>query len=447
MSYHGLGMPKWKSYTLTSPELTHILREPSKSIMTRKKERIDMADVTYMIRNDDTRINEGVSYLQRGINPHIDVMYNNSAGGSRTTTMPNIQSGSVYKVMKDGAFRPPEFRLEDLQARSRSRRPETSAITNPGIRSGYNIHNLVDMIDKEEINSSIDKTKINYISVRPTAVYKMQLPQEIFTGNAIIKDVNHISASAGLRGPSDGSIMRIATNDPLQASKDPLLSSATANLGMMGDTNRGDNIDINNYIKDNIILENISPNFSISVYNPSSQNYSEVFGSTRDRLNIAVQSSMNNPISLTREDGTQIKIKDYRWQIVHSAVGGDNLVLHLQNTPDIELERNTPLYAVGTNTSGNTKVERFHTVDPIMENKVKTSATSSVSMGFGRKEAIHDHERNVNLRGMGSVGSMTENFGSGVPTISNHNIPTLSTRGSQMRQAALGEMGSRFSRH
>lgn len=447
MSGSGVQMPKLRGFQMGSVEPPSlILREPPRSIHTRKKERIDMADVTHMIRNDDSRINEGVSYLARGINPHIDVMYNNSGGGSRTTTMPNIQSGSVYKVMKDGAFRPPMFKQEDLLPLSRQRRPETSAITNPGIRSGYNIHNLVDMIDQEEVKSSIDKTKLNYIAVRPTAVYKMQLPTEVFTSNAINQDVMRMSASAGVRGPSDGIIARIMpTNDPMEASKNPLLSTATANLGMMGDTSRDDNIDSNNYIKDNIILQNISPNFSIMVHNPSTNNYSEVFASTRDRLNIAVQSSLNRPISLTREDGTQIKVKDYRWQIVQSAVGGDNLVIHLQNTPDIELERNMPLYAMGTNVSGNSKVERLHTLDPVMESKLKTSATSGVSMNYGRKDAIHDIERNVKLRGMGSVGYAMENFGS-VPSTLAHQIPTLSSKGMEVKQAAAQEMGSRYSR-
>lgn len=445
MSGSGVQMPKWKSYTLPSVEQIHILREPPKSIHTRKKERVDMSNVNYMLRNDDTRINEGVAYLQRGVNPHVDVMYNNSAGGNRTTTMANIQASNPYKVMKDGAFRPPIFTQEDLLPLSRQRRPETIGITNPGIRSGYNIHNLVDMIDKEEIHAAVDVEKLNYIAVRPTAVYKMQLPQEVFTANAINQNVIHTSASAGVRGPTDDNISRMATNEPIQASKDPLLSSATANVALMGDVNRNDNIDINNYIKDNIILENISPNFSILIYNPSTQNYSEVFGSTRDRLNIAVQSSLNKPIDLTRDDGTQIKIKDYRWQIVTSAVGRDNLVLQLQNTPDIELERNTPLYAMGSNVSGNTKVERFHTLDPLMENKIKTSATSSASMNYGRKDAIHDKERNIQLRGMGSLGSSMENFGN-IPTVQSHNIPTLSSRGLEVRQSASQEMSNRYAR-
>src|SRR5438105_3535685 len=111
----GVQMPKWKSYTLPSWDQIHILRSPPKSIHTRKKERIDMSDVTYMVRNDDSRINEGVSYLQRGINPMVDVMYNNAGGGGggRTNSMPNIQASNPYKVMKDGAFRPPIITLED----------------------------------------------------------------------------------------------------------------------------------------------------------------------------------------------------------------------------------------------------------------------------------------------------------------------------------------------
>lgn len=446
MSGSGVQLPKWKSYTLPSWEQVHILREPPKSIHTRKKERVDMSNVNYMIRNDDTRINEGVAYLQRGVNPHVDVMYNNvgGGGGGRTTTMPNVQASNPYKVMKDGAFRPPIFTQEDLLPLSRQRRPETVGITNPGIRSGYNIHNLVDMMDKEEVHSAVDGEKLNYIAVRPTAVYKMQLPQEVFTSNAINKDVIRTSASAGFMGEQHGGISRMSYNDPYQASKDPLLSTTTTNIALMGgDINRDETINLNNYIKDNIILENISPNFSIVLYNPSTQNYSEVFGSTRDRLNIAVQSSLNRPIDLTREDGTQIKIKDYRWQIVTSAVGRDNLVLQIQNTPDIELNRNTPLYAVGSNVSGSSKVERFHTMDPVMEDRVKTSATSSVSMRYGRNDTIHDKERNVKLRGMGSYGSSMENFGS-VPTVQSHSIPTLTSRGLEVRQAASQEMGSRY---
>ncbi|MDD4930575.1 MAG: hypothetical protein PHG66_00270 [Candidatus Colwellbacteria bacterium] len=444
----GVQMPKRCSYVLPSVESFHILRAPSSSIHTRKKERIDMSDVTWMIRNDDSRINEGISYLQKGVNPMIDVSYNtNGMGGSRLTTMSNSVQGSIpYKVMRNGSFRPPIFTQEDLLPLSRQRRSETAAITNPGIRSGFSIHNLQSQIDVGAVNAAIDKEKINYISARPTAVYRMEIPQEVFSGHRL-KDPLKVSASAGYMGNQNYDIARVAPqNSPMEASRDRLDVSAAPNVNNPNaNTTRDDSIDINNYIKDNIILKNISPNFRIMVFDSNNKNYSEVFSSIKEKLNIAVQSSLNNPISLARSDGTQIKIKDYRWQIVTSAVGGDNLVLLPQNAPDLQLERNTPLYAVGTNTSGYTKQERFHTIDPLMGSQVQASAGSGVSMRYGRQEAIHDVERNMNLRGMGTVGGHS-NMGS-MPIQQNHDIPTLSSKNISVKQAAAQEMGSRYNQY
>ena len=440
MAYSGVALPKWKSYTMGSIEPPPlILRDPPKSIHTRKKERVDMSNVNYMIRNDDTRINEGVAYLQRGINPHTDVMYNNAGGGGggRTTTMANVQASNPYKVMKDGAFRPPLFTQEDILPLSRQRRPETMAITNPGLRNGYNVHNLVSVIDRGEIHTSIDKEKINYVSVRPTASFKMQLPTEVFPLSAIHENITHIEANAGYRGQNFDN--RIHGNNPLAANKNPLLNTRTTNISLMGgDVNRDENIDINNYIKDNVLLKNISPNFSILIYNPSNQNYSEVFSSTRERLNLAVQSSLGRPLSLQRDDGTFIKIKDYVVKTVTAPVGGDNLIIQLNNSPDIELERNTPLYAVGSNISGNKKIEHSY-VDPVMNERINTSATSSISMRYGRNESVHDKERNIQLRGMGSVGSFTENFSA--PMVQRHSIPTLKTK-----QIAAQDLANRYAK-
>lgn len=503
MSGSGVQLPKWKSYTLPSVEGVHILREPPKSIHTRKKERVDMSDVTYMIRHDDSRINEGVSYLQRGVNPHTDVMYNNSGGGSRTNTFQNIQASNPYKVMKDGAFRPPIFTQEDILPLSRQRRSETAAITNPGIRSGYNIHNLESVIDKGEIHSSVDGEKLNYIAVRPTAVFKMQLPQEVFTSYAINDTTLNTSASSNIfiNRKDDLSENRF---DSSITSKNPLLSSTTTNIALSGgDINRTSDIDFDSYIKDNIILQNISPNFSILLYNPQTMSYNEVLGTTKDRLNIAVQSSLNRPIDLTREDGTPIKIKDYQWKIVQSAVGGDNLVLQILDSDvkikdvdyrwktvqsavggdnlshksidsdmkikdvdyrwktvqsavgksglvvnldgkEMELQRNVPLYAAQSTVTGMKKDERVHENDPNTRERMNISASSSSSLGYGRKEAIHDKERNVQLRGMGSVGSSMQNFGS-VPTVNMHSIPQLSSKNLQTMKAAHFEGGGRYS--
>lgn len=473
MSGSGVQLPKWKSYTLPSVEGVHILREPPKSIHTRKKERIDMSDVTYMIRHDDSRINEGVSYLQRGINPHTDVMYNNSGGGSRTNTFQNIQASNPYKVMKDGAFRPPIFTQEDILPLSRQRRSETAAITNPGIRSGFNVHNLESVFDKAEVHSSVDGEKLNYIAVRPTAVFKMQLPQEVFTSYAINDTTLNTSASSNIfiNRKDDLSENRF---DSSITSKNPLLSSTTTNIALSGgDIDRTSDIDFDSYIKDNIILQNISPNFSILLYNPQTMSYNEVLGTTKDRLNIAVQSSLNRPIYLTREDGTPVKIKDYQWKIVQSAVGGDNLVLQILDSDvkikdvdyrwktvqsavgksglvvnldgkEMELERNVPLYSAQSTVTGMKREERFHENDPNTRERMNISASSSSSLGYGRKDAIHDKDRNIQLRGMGSVGSSMQNFGS-VPTVNMHSIPQLSSKNLQTMKTAHFEGGGRYS--
>lgn len=446
MSGSGVQLPKWKSYTLPSWEQVHILREPPKSIHTRKKERVDMSNVNYMIRNDDTRINEGINYLQRGVNPMVDVMYNNvgGGGGNKTTSFANIQASNPYKVMKDGAFRPPIFTQKDLLPLSRMARPDTAVITNPGVRDGYNVPNLMDSVDKQQIHSSVDVMKSSYLSVRPTAVFKMQLPQEVFTANAINEDFIQTSASTAISAQNDekSRMMYRNINDPTQASKDALLKSATSNIGMAGDVYRDDNIDINNYIKDNVILKNISPNFSVLIYNPNNKNYSEVFASTKEKVNIAVQSSMNKPIDLTREDGTSVKLKEYRWQIVQSAAGRDNLVLQILNSPELMLDRNVPLYAAGSNISGFSKNEYMHTSDPITDQKVKTSAFSSSSLGYGRRETIHDTEHNIKLRGMGSVGSMIDNVGA-IPSVYNRGLPTLSSKAHDVRQEAFNYIQNR----
>ncbi len=444
----GVQMPKWKSYTMPSWELNHIARDPPKSIHTRKKERVEMGDVTYMIRNDDSRINEGVNYLARGVNPMVDVMYNNvgGGGGGKTNTMANIQASNPYKVMN---VRPPMFTQEDLLPLSRQRRPETSAITNPGIRSGFNINNLMDQTDRQEIKTAINKEKLNYIAVRPTAMYRMELPSEvfsngIFSSNAINKDKINVAAVSGLVGNQDYNTSRdMITNIPLQAGKDARNTTASSNINRLENIDRNDNIDENNYIKDNVILKDIKPNFSVLLYDPGNKNYSEVFGSIKDKINIAVQSSLNRPIDLTREDGTPIKLKDYRWKVVYSAVSNDKLVLQPINSPDFELERNLPLYAAGTNISGNTKEERIHLSDPIMDNKIKTSVGSSVSMNYGKKESIYNDERNIKLRGLGSIGGFRENFGT-IPTTDLHNIPTLTSKKMDVKQLAAQAASERY---
>src|SRR5579872_3081075 len=68
----------------------HIYKDPPKSITTRRHEPVTEADVLWMTRpdgsaSDPTRINEAISYYAKGINPSVEIEYQNrGAGGSKT---------------------------------------------------------------------------------------------------------------------------------------------------------------------------------------------------------------------------------------------------------------------------------------------------------------------------------------------------------------------------
>jgi len=116
----GINLPSW--------ELPHIYRDPPKAIFTRKKERVEMGDVSYNIREDESRINDAIMNYARGINPAVGVDYQNRQ--QQLTSMSQFAASNPYKV--NHSFRPPMFKQEDLLPLSRQKHPYTTATTNPG---------------------------------------------------------------------------------------------------------------------------------------------------------------------------------------------------------------------------------------------------------------------------------------------------------------------------
>ena len=433
MSGSGVQMPKWKSFTLPSWDQVHILREPPKSIHTRKKERVDMSNVNYMIRNDDSRINEGVSYLARGVNPMVDVMYNNvgGGGGGKTTSMPMIQASNPYKIMKDGAFRPPMFTQDDLLPLSRLRRPETTAITNPGIRSGFTIHDIDKVMDKDAVKTSIDKTRVNFFC-RPTATFTIQTPQQVFIDHAINKDNLKTSASSVATGNANSDIARqMIETTPLQASKENFLISASPNVKLQGNNRRHEQIDLNNYVKDGIFVENITPNININFYNENTTNKSDIFTNIKDKLNYTVQSNMKSLADIKIQNHQKELERNLPLYSLGSGVKGHTKIE--RHDKQKELERNLPQYSLGSGVKGHTKIER-HSVDPIMDDRIKTSANTSIS-GIVTKNNICVSEKDIKLKGMGSVGSQLVDFGN-KPMMTKHNIPVLSDKSMELKRIA-----------
>jgi hypothetical protein len=419
MSYQ---RPKWQSYTLPSWERPNILRDPPKSVHTKKKERVEMGDVTFMIRNDDSRINEGISYLARGVNPMVDVSYSNYGGnGAKLTSMPTLAATNPYKVIKDGAFRPPIMTQEDLLPLSRMRRPETAATTNPGISTigGFVTPNLQNKVDLTSISNAIDVKKINYLSIRPSATFNISLPisVDVFGDRAIQKNKLQFSHYANpstnlfdipdyLQNTSDNSIVFDAINQK------------------------------------NLKVENVTANPNLKVYIQQGNDLTEVQGSVKDKMNIAVQSRLGKPITINREDGTPIRIKDYISKVVqtnNSAGGGDSIILRVGNNEDnIHLERNMPLHTASSSITPSFKKQYDNTGQIELDSKLQTSAMSNINdrtMTVSNKAIEYDYETQsmAKARGMGYIGGIVDTangitrkpMDAMLPNLSNVNKMTL----------------------
>jgi hypothetical protein len=141
--------------TLGSWEQINILRDPYKSIHTRKYEPVDAKDVVNNIRESADRLSENIRLYPTGVNPSVSISYSNSGGGSRLHSIRGIdQSTNPYKVGKAGAFRSPMYRLEDLLPLSRQKRPNTDV--SAGFKPQYQAKSLQEFtIDFQPIKTAV----------------------------------------------------------------------------------------------------------------------------------------------------------------------------------------------------------------------------------------------------------------------------------------------------
>ena len=100
----------------------NILKDPPKSIMTRRIDKVNQdGSLNDMLYESGDRFSEAINVYARGSNPMVSVQYNNTNGA------PVKQP---YRIIRDGAFRPPMLRQEQLLPLSRQPRNVTQAITN-----------------------------------------------------------------------------------------------------------------------------------------------------------------------------------------------------------------------------------------------------------------------------------------------------------------------------
>ena len=134
LSYSGLTnygkstLPSVKGWNGT----LNIMRDPPKSIYTRRIERVgDTNDVMNTLAHSQDRFIECINNFARGVNPMVSVTYGEGQTANQTSN--RGQSYLPYRIIKDGAFRPPIRVQEDLLPLSRLPRTWTTVESNPSI--------------------------------------------------------------------------------------------------------------------------------------------------------------------------------------------------------------------------------------------------------------------------------------------------------------------------
>ena len=240
----------------------NILRDPPKSVFTRKIDKVgETSSITQAVDESGNRSCEAINVYARGINPFVSVSYSNHGnnGGQRSGGITNAisscnQAASLpYTVMRDGAFRPPVLRQEQLLPLSRLPRNITSATTTPEcIDFSKKLRNCGTSENTKEVKTNIIKT-----TVKPTATYKLEKPlQEPFELIKIsTQPVIKVSADSGIR------TMDITNNKnivaPTKEISEPLHILANAKLSFNKHVN-------NNEMETDRYLQNIFYNNVIS---------------------------------------------------------------------------------------------------------------------------------------------------------------------------------------
>jgi hypothetical protein len=205
LSYSGL--TNHGKVTLPSVETwgtnMNILRDPPKSVHTRKIDKVGQtSDITSMIDDSTDRASEAIMVYARGINPSVSVSYSNvgNNGGQLSGALAglnNTQAAKLpYPIMRDGVFRPPVLKQEQLLPLSRQPRVWTSQFSQPGFTDfSKRVRDCGTADDTKEVHTNLLKGNI-----RPTAVYKIETPiQETYDIKNNIQDIINTSANSGMR--------------------------------------------------------------------------------------------------------------------------------------------------------------------------------------------------------------------------------------------------------
>ena len=381
-------------FTLPSWDNVNILKDPPKSIHTRKKERVNVGDVTYNLREMPDRVSDNISYYARGQNPMVSITYSNygyTMGGPRQNVVPH----TPYKVARAGAFRPPMLRpIEDLLPLSRQKRSWFAIQSKKGVNvANFQFKNLSEQtIDKPTLRSA----------VRPNTRWnKGGMAEETYVGNTILDPVQYMAVSA-LKG-NKALYLREYEDD--------------GDIGYEG------------YIKDKPLVSLLNGNkFNLQVYDNTTRTFVNLDMPVKDKINIVARANKSKPLQLVTPSGENIKLKDYTWKIVQSSKNAPSTFILKNNEP--ELKRNLPATQARTNLGKRVDdTSRNENTHNLTMNRPIVSVAGTRHNAHAGGGGVTDIERVVELKNKPRYGKYEDRSVMGVYGVRFDMTPTLEKRG------------------
>lgn len=310
----------------------NILRDPPKSVHTRKIDKVGQtSNITSMIDDSTDRASEAIMVYARGVNPSVSVSYNNvgNNGGQSSGALAglnNTQAAKLpYPIMRDGVFRPPVLKQEQLLPLSRQPRVWTSQFSQPGFTDfSKRVRNCGTSDETKEVHTDILKGNI-----RPTAVYKIETPiQETYDIKNNIQDIINTSANSGIRTLD---ITQQNVQVPTHQIYDtPLHADVLTNKARPGTQIIDNNMNTNRYLQ--------TPNYNVVNSNTSSNTTSFM--------------SIDEVLDLPEMPIQNIHVIEHN--APYSRGGDGTKYIH----KDVERNRQLPSYSSSTNMADNTKYKR-----------------------------------------------------------------------------------------
>ena len=373
---------------------TNILKLPPQAVFTRRRDKVgDDLQITAWIDESGDRVCEGISKFARGINPMVSVSYSNYNAG--TNGNPLTYSGKTeaklpYRVMDNGAFRPPILTQQDLLPLSRLPRNKTSVVSSP------EFPNYLKKIENPTQMRSVKKEVIK-TSVRPSAYLKFDhSPCHLAESKYSVKDQLIVSANSGLRTLDIKSIEEIK---PVKEIVDDVIrANVTVQYGSNLTEKRSiDNSHFNTtkYINDDTLNGNMTTNISGHTKNIETKGFDR--GVKDDIAIISYTPNIYGHTKNIETKGFDRGVKDDIAIISYTPnVRGNDKVEHIYS--DIELDRKMPLYQMNSNIiDSKRRTNLSHTNEIILESKTQGSAVANIG-GNSMRSVDNITNRNLNLR-------------------------------------------------